>query len=116
RDSLPEQPCQRGQNLFGGGIADDDLQRFAYRDLGDLAPELLSQAIGAAHVAGVEDLRRAGGDIGLRQESGTEEIDPFDALRPEVQVHNLLDYLARAVAHDVEPPADAVAHSDLVLG
>ena len=66
RDPLPEKPGQRRQILFGGRIADDDLQRFAYRDLGDLAAELLSQAIRAAHVAGVKDLRRAGGDTGLR--------------------------------------------------
>src|SRR5690242_11869015 len=116
RDPLPEQPCQRGQILFGGRIADDDLQRSSYRDLGDLASELLSQAVGAAHVAGVKDLRRAGVDAGLRLESRAKEIDPIDTVMPEIQVNELLDYLARAIAHDVEPPADAMSHADLVLG
>src|SRR4029077_7540603 len=106
----------RGQILFGARIADDDLQRSAYRDLGDLASELLSQAVGAAHVAGVEDLRRTGVDAGLRVESRAQQIDSVDTLRPGIQVNKLLDYLARAITHDTEPPADAESHSDLVLG
>src|SRR5260370_8716138 len=77
----------------------------------------MGQAVGAAHVAGVEDLRRAGVDTRLRRlESRAQEIDSLDTLMPEVQVNKLLDYLPRAITHDAEPPADPVSQSDLVLG
>src|SRR4029077_7923080 len=49
-------------------------------------------------------------------ESRAQQIDSVDTLRPGIQVNKLLDYLARAITHDTEPPADAESHSDLVLG
>jgi len=76
----------------------------------------LSQAVGAAHFAGLEDLCRAFGDPRLHVESGTEQIDPLEPARPEVQVDELLDYLARAaIAHNAEPPEEAMSRSDRIL-
>jgi len=64
----------------------------------------------------LENLHRAGCDAGLRLESGTEKIDPFDAPRPDVQENELLDHLACVgITNDAEPPGEALPQSDLLI-